>query len=209
MNQLNFDVNDLTKEKKLWDIYIASRRIPASKFNAWSTFVIFVALICNAWLTPQPINETIGVIRALSDIGLSITLNTLGFLVAGFTIFATISKPSLLLEMAQIPHQESGLSYLKHNYFIFLRVFIYFLTFAAFCLLIIVFGHKGGLISLLVSFSPYAENVKFAIVKITYVLLFTGYYFLIMQLKSFIFNMYHAVMTSLRWEASNMEDPNE
>jgi len=39
------------------------------------------------------------------------------------------------------------------------------------------------------------------IVKAAYVLLFTGYYFLIMQLKSFIFNIYHSVMTSLRWKA--------
>jgi hypothetical protein len=28
----------------------------------------------------------------------------------------------------------------------------------------------------------------------------TGFYFILMQLKSFIFNMHHAVMTSLKWK---------
>jgi len=201
----DFNHSELTKEKKLWDIYFASRRIPFSRFNLWSTIIVFVALVCNSWFTQQPITETLEIVRRLSETGLVVTLNTLGFLVAGFTIFATITQPKLSLEMAKHIHPDSGLSYLKHSYFLLIRVFIYFITFATFCLLIIIFGQQGGLVSMLVSFSPHAENIKFAIVKITYVIFFTGFYFLLMQLKSYIFNMYHAVMTSLRWEAINSE----
>lgn len=197
--------NDLTSEKKLWDVYIASRRIPFSRFNTITTALVFLLLVVNSWLTTQSISETIALVRNLSDTGLAVTLSTLGFLLAGFTIFATVSQPSLSLRMAEIQHPVSGLSYLKHNYFVFLRVFIYYLIFSIFCLSIIMFGHKGGLIPLLASYSPYPYNVKFAIVKTSYILLFTGYYFLIMQLKSFIFNIYHAVMTSLRWKAEGYE----
>lgn len=205
MEHTDFKPKDLTKEKKLWDVYVASRHIPFSKFNVLTTIIVFLALVANSWLTNQPIHETILIVRDLAENGLSIALSTLGFLLAGFTIFATVSQPSLSLRMSEIMHPDSGLSYLKHNYFIFLRVFIYYITFSAFCLFIIMFGHKGGLMSLLVSCSPYEENVKFAVVKISYVLLFTGYYFLIMQLKSFVFNIYHSVMTSLRWKAEGYE----
>jgi hypothetical protein len=200
-----FKADDLTSEKKLWDVYIASRRIPLSRFNFITTTIVFFLLVVNSWLTTQPINETINVVRQLADAGLSVTLSTLGFLLAGFTIFATVSQPSLSLRMAEISHPKSGLSYLKHNYFIFLRVFIYYLIFSIFCLCIIMFGHKGGLISLLVSYSPSPDKVQFTVVKISYVIILTGYYFLIMQLKSFIFNIYHAVMTSLRWKAEGYE----
>ncbi|NPT29868.1 hypothetical protein DDR56_04665 [Halomonas venusta] len=62
-------------------------------------------------------------------------------------------------------------------------------------------GEVQGLVSTVVGYTPKPEFVKFVIVKSTYVILFTGYYFLIMQLKSFIFNIYHSVMTSLRWKA--------
>lgn len=196
---------DLTKEKRLWDIYLASRRIKSSKFNAITTAVVFLLLVLNAWLTPQPLPDTVEVVREFSNDGLSISLSTLGFLLAGFTIFATISQPSLSLSMAEIQHPDSGLSWLKHNYFIFLRVFIYYLLFAVFCLLVVIFGHKGGLMSLLISFSPYSEHMRFVVAKASYVMLFTGYYFLIMQLKSFIFNIYHSVMTALRWKAEGHE----
>jgi len=205
MANSEFDAKDLTKEKRLWDVYVASFRIPFSRFNALTTLIVFLALVTNSWLTAQPIDETIIIVRELSDTGLVTSLSTLGFLLAGFTIFSTVSQPNLSLKMAEIKHPDSGLSYIKHNYFIFLRVFIYYILFSVFCLLIIMYGHKGGLIPLLVSYSPYPDNVKFAVVKISYVLLFTGYYFLIMQLKSFVFNIYHSVMTSLRWKAEGYE----
>jgi len=205
MASTDFDAKDLTKEKKLWDIYIASRRIPFSRFNAFTTLIVFFALVTNSWLTTQPLEETIELIRKISDTGLTTSLNTIGLLLAGFTIFATVSQPSLSLRMGEIINKDSGLSYLKHNYFIFIRVFIYYLAFSIFCLLIVMFGHKGGLMSLLVSCSPYPDNMKYTVVKISYVTLFTGYYFLIMQLKSFIYNIYHSVMTALRWKAEGYE----
>ncbi len=200
-----FDPKNLTKEKRLWDIYMASRRIPFSRFNFITTLIVFLALVANSWLTSQSIDKTIEIIRIMSSNGLAISLSTLGFLLAGFTIFATVSQPSLSLRMSEIRNPDSGLSYLKHNYFIFLRVFIYYIVFSVFCLFVIMFGHEGGLISLLVSYAPYEESVKFGVVKISYVLLFTGYYFLIMQLKSFVFNIYHSVMTSLRWKAEGYD----
>lgn len=201
MSARDFSPKDLTKEKRLWDIFVASSRIRSNWFNVVSTALVFLALSTNAWFTPQPIAETLQVVRSFSILALSTTLSTLGFLLAGFTIFATITQPTLSLAMAELKHPESGLSWLKHNYFVFLRVFIYYLVFAVFCLIIQMFGHKGGLIPLVVSYSPYSEHVKFAVVKIGYVIIFTGAYFLIMQLKSFIFNIYHSVMTALRWKA--------
>lgn len=205
MNTPNFEPKELTKEKRLWDIYIASRRIPFSRFNTITTAVVFLLLLANSWFTTQPVQETIELVRELSKTGLALALSTLGFLLAGFTIFATVTQPSLSLQMSEIPHPSSGLSYLKHSYFIFIRVFIYYLVFSIFCLLIVIFGHKGGLVPLLASCSPYSEHVKFAVAKASYVFLFTGYYFILIQLKSFIFNIHHSVMTSLRWKAEGYE----
>lgn len=126
MNTPSFDPKDLTKEKRLWDIYIASKRIPFSRFNAITTAFVFILLLANSWFTTQPVEETIELVRDLSRTGLAVALSTLGFLLAGFTIFATVTQPSLSLRMAEIAHPDSGLSYLKHNYFVFLRVFIYY-----------------------------------------------------------------------------------
>lgn len=193
--------SELTEEKSLWDIYLSARRIKSSKFNTLSTALVFLLLVVSSWLTSQPIDQTVELIRKSAETGLSIGLSTLGLLLAGFTVFATISQPSLSIKMSEVARQDSGLSYLKHNYFIFLRVFIYYLIFSLICLFIMMFGHEEGLISLLLSLSPYESEMKFTIVKICYVILFTTYYFIIIQLKSFVFNIYHAVMTALRWKA--------
>lgn len=201
MHDPSFDPKELTSEKKLWDIYLASRRIPFSTFNVVSTLVVFILLVVNAAFSAETLEDTTKLIRDMAANGFSISLSTLGFLLAGFTIFATVSQPNLSLSMAAIKNDDSGLSFLKHNYFVFLRVFIYYIVFCVFSLSIVVFGHKGGLVSTVVGYTPKPEFVKFVIVKSTYVILFTGYYFLIMQLKSFIFNIYHSVMTSLRWKA--------
>ena len=208
MNSDEFLPEDLLKEKRLWHIYLASRSIPHSRFNIISTLIVSLCITASACLSPQPVDKTIEIIRYFSSMGLSLSLNILGFLLAGFTIFATVSQPNLLLGMAEMKHPESGLSWLKHNFFIFMRVFIYYLAFAVFCLFIIIFGHPGGLLTLLtlVSLSPYNECIKFLVVKLCYIVLFTGYFFLILQLKSFIFNIYHSVMTSLRWKAEGYDE---
>lgn len=49
--------------------------------------------------------------------------------------------------------------------------------------------------------SEHQENVRFAIAKMAYVFIITAQYFLLMQLKSFIFNIHHSVMSNLRWQA--------
>ncbi|ATH76168.1 hypothetical protein CLM76_00445 [Vreelandella venusta] len=201
MDELEFNPKELTREKKLWDVYLASRRIPFSRFNFISTLVVFILLVFNAAFSRETMPDTIELVREMASSGFAISLSTLGFLLAGFTIFATVSQPSLSLSMAAVTNEKSGLSYLKHNYFIFLRVFIYYIAFSVFSLSIIIFGHSGGLIATIINLSPNPDPLRFFIIKAAYVLLFTGYYFLIMQLKSFIFNIYSSVMTSLRWNA--------
>lgn len=41
---------DLTKEKSLWDIYSASRRIHSGKFNKMATSIVFGLLFYNVGL---------------------------------------------------------------------------------------------------------------------------------------------------------------
>ncbi len=201
----NLNSAELTSEKRLCEIYHKSRKIPMSKFNLWSTLIVMVSLSINVWISNQSIGDMLDIIRKSAENGLSISLNTLGFLIAGFTVFATLSSPDLSLEMANHTHSESGLSYLKYNYFVLLRVFVHFIIFAGFCLAIVMYGHKNGLVSSLIASVilkyPKLSFLRDCLVEISYVLIYTGYYFLLVQLKSFIFNIYHIVMTSLRWKA--------
>ncbi|WP_146093792.1 hypothetical protein [Xanthomonas arboricola] len=148
---------------------------------------------------------TIKAVRDLATLGLNTTLTVLGFLVAGFTIFATVTNPNMLIAMGSFRHKTSGLSWLKHSFFVLIRTFLYFICYATFCFFIVYMASPGGVASLLFRLSPHPDEYKLCCAKLAYVVLATGQYFLLMQLKSFIFNMYHSVVASLQWRAEGRE----
>lgn len=200
--------NALLAEKDLWSIYLAARKIPSSRFNIVTTWVFLLALVIQVYFFPQGIEAQVEIIRRYAEFGFNAALTTMGFLVAGFTIFATLSDPDLFIKMGQKLHPETKISWLKHNFFLFVRVFIYFMIFIVLCLVIMVFGSKSGLASSLISLSDSAARLRVVIAAVAYVTLMTGFYFILMQLKSFIFNMHHAVMTSLKWKWDRKNDIN-
>ncbi len=197
-NELSSDA--LLSEKNLLSIYLAARKIPSSKFNIFSTLIFLTLTIIQVCAFPQAVETLVEAVRKYAEYGFNAALTTMGFLVAGFTIFATLSDPELFIKMGQKLHPKSNVSWLKHNFFLFIRVFIYFMTFIFFCLAIMVFGAKSGLLSSLISLFDSAAQLRTIVARTSYVILMTGFYFILMQLKSFIFNMHHAVMTSLKWK---------
>lgn len=191
----------LIEEKSLLDVYVKSRRIPFNGFNFWSTVVVFALVVVQYCLLEVSLDEKLKVVRDFASLAMQVVVSVLGFLLAGFTIFATISQPDMLVAMSR-HRAESGLSYLKNNFFIFMRVFIYYLAYTVFCLLLIIFAVKGGVVHGLVSLSPISKEICEWLVGFSYVSLYGGFFFLLMQLKSFIFNVYHSVMTAIRWKAT-------
>lgn len=193
----------LLEEKSLLQIYNKSRRIPFNSFNFWSTIIVVVMVAIQYCLLDISITEKLKLVREFSVMAVGITTTVLGFLLAGFTIFATISQPDMLVAMSQHREQKSGLSFLKYNFFIFMRVFIYYMAYAVFCVFILIFSIKGGVIHYLVNISPISHEIIEWLVGFSYVVLYGGMFFLLMQLKSFIYNVYHSVMTAIRWKASS------
>ncbi|PZT08811.1 hypothetical protein A7X87_04065 [Stenotrophomonas maltophilia] len=190
-----------TAETTLWQIYWKSMRIKPSLFNVVSTLLVFGFLVATTFWAPQNLQALAGTVRELASFSLNATLAVLGFLVAGFTIFATVTNPNMFIAMGSIRHEESGLSWLKHSFFVLLRTFVYYLVYAVLCFAVVYFGAKGGPVSFLVSLSPHPEAYALCIAKAAFVALATGQFFLLMQLKSFIYNVYSSVVASLRWRA--------
>lgn len=191
----------LMDEKSLWAIYVKARRIPVSSFNFWATLIVFVLVSLQYCMLEISLDDKLKIVREFSAMSIGLVVSVLGFILAGFTIFATISQPDMLVAMSRHRHEKSQLSYLKNNFFIFMRVFIYYLSYTVFCLLVIVFAVKGGLVHKVVQLSPISWKISEWLVGTAYVMLYTGFFFLLMQLKSFIYNVYHTVMTAIRWKA--------
>ena len=196
---------ELFEEKSLWAIYKQCLlRLPKSRFNTIATCMIWLFLLCDCIYFPDRYVSRVALVRSVAELGLGYGTTILGFLIAGFTIFATLSKPELFGRMQQLIHRESGLSYLKVNLFAFMEVFILYVFFLVFCLVIKLIGGAGGFLSAIFSYSfshpvggYYLSREWFS--NIAFNIFGTLAFYCLLALKSFVFNNYQAVLTSIVW----------
>lgn len=207
MTRYSFDASELTSEKSLWDIFRLSWRIKPSRSHVIITTSVLALLLINAFWLEKDGGTLLKDIREWTSFGFAFSISTLGFLVAGFTIFATLTKPEMLLTMMDYIHQETGLPTLKYNFFAFMRVFIFYILFATIYISVVLFGQSGGLISKWMALLPEAEHIKFFAVRLAYAFIGVSLIHLLLLLKTFIFNIYFIVMNSLRWEYYKSNQP--
>lgn len=198
---------ELLKEKSLWQIYCQSRVLrSSSNFNAYATLLVVGILAAYAWFTPETAKELADRTREIAADGFAFATTILGFLVAGFTVFATVTKPDLFVFMAKTRHKQSGLPWVKYNFFKFMEVFYVYIVFAGMCLGVRLLAKPNGALSLLVNSTSDPAITKLYLAKIGLLLLGGVFIYTLMLLKSFIYNVYHVVMTSIRWEMEKPQD---
>lgn len=201
-----FDPAELTSEKSLWSVYILSRRIQPSWVQVTLNILAIVLLAINAFFLQSEMASLLADARAWANSGFNFTITTLGFLIAGFTIFMTVAKPDMMLEMMDHLDKETGLPTLKKNLFAFMRVFIAYLACAGIYLCVLLFCQPRGVVPSLVKLMPHASCIRDILIKTGYVVLGASFVYLLLMLKSFIFNVYAIVMNILRWEYSKASD---
>lgn len=196
----SFSDEELTSEKSLWDVFKLCTRLKPSNSQVICLLVVAILLLVNALALETPVGSLLRDVRKWAEFGFNFSITTIGFLIAGFTIFATLSKPDMMLAMMEHTNKETQLPTLKYNFFAFMKVFIAYIVIALFFLSIMLFGQVDGLISNVVSLVPNSKCVKYTIVVTAYVYVGASFVYLVMLLMTFIFNIYAIVMNFLRWE---------
>jgi hypothetical protein len=197
---MNFEESELTSEKSLWDVYWLSRTIKPSKFQFFAVVIVMLALAINAFVLEADITIILADTRKWASSGFNFSITTLGFLIAGFTIFATLSKPEMMLAMMSHRNKKTNLPTLKYNFFTFMKIFIMYIVFSVLYLAVELFGQKGGLLSNLIALMPNGTCLKVSLIKVVYIIVGSSFFYLLLLLKTFIFNIYTITMNFLRWE---------
>lgn len=203
----DLDTKDLTAEKSLWDVYKKARWISHTRFNTIATVLLGGILIVGFFLNPFETKKAVAMVRELAKTGFEVSLNVLGFLLAGYTVFTSVCKVELFVEMAR--HKKDGyeFSHLKYNMFLFMNTFVSFMVFSFYCLLIMLLCHEKGFLTTCVNYMFYKEFYKMVVAHIGLFTIGIGLFYIMLTMKSLIFNIYHTVMTSIRWEAENQNKP--
>ena len=69
--------------------------------------------------------------------GFLLAVGILGFLIAGFSIFASITRADLFIALANIPYEETEINSLQFVFFNFINVFIVYLGLLVYSLIVI------------------------------------------------------------------------
>ncbi len=162
-----------------------------------------ILLSLYAFHTPKTSSQLADIVRSWADLGFSFATSILGFLIAGFTISATLNRPDLYAMMARRQQPTSGLSYLKDNFLRLIRTFIAYMLFAALCLGIKLFAFPDGPFSLLFGALPINKavdaTIKLTAARIALIWVGAQFVFVLMSLHPFVFNVYHLVVTGIRF----------
>lgn len=196
---------DIFLEGSLWDTY---KKSPDWRSNRFNRVVLVGAILLSVSLTladvlfgtpyKGKVTEIITAIRSWLEIGVSFSLGTLGFLVAGFTIFATVSRPELFIHMAQTAYKESGLSQFKWVFFVFLNVFVNYISYLSFSIvLLFVVRFVMEIKGLRDLFSLAPASFKIGAVYSVLIVYFVWTVLLILKLKSFVWNIYSTIRISI------------
>jgi hypothetical protein len=192
---------DLLTEKSLWDVWIGLRRaLKENLFNKVFLLGWLVVVSIHAWFATTPRTDLLSQCRSLLDAGIGFGSSILGFLIASFTIFATMSRPAMLLRMASTLHEKSGLSWLKYTYFGLVEVLITYLAFVVSCFVLRVLTlPRGGVIALVYQM-PGGEATRDVLAKTLLCIIACAWMWTLLKLKSFVFNIYHVVMAGIAWD---------
>lgn len=197
---------DVTKEGTLFALYRLSYKFPPNRFNQIVATTIFLLLAVYCYLLWDNPSTLLFLFRKLVDIGLSFSSSILGFLVAGFTIYITVTNIVLFAEMAEKPYEDDhDESLFKYSLSAFMIAFAHYVSYLFTCIFSVLFLMQGGLLSsLYVEMSkipcilPYMEFIRRMGIAVLLVCFGTWTAYLALVLKSFIFNIYAVVTIAVR-----------
>lgn len=177
----------LFAHKSLWDLWRASWHTGVDWPQLALSASVGLCVFLTALLKPVTAVEAASYARMLANDGLTFATTLLGFLIAGFTVFATITKPEIFALMARWP-EDDGLTHLQKVFLLFMQVFAHYCAFCLTCVLIkLTAGPNGPIVSLLSD--SYAE-LRLIYASLVWALLSGWLVYLLVLLPIFIFNIY-------------------
>jgi hypothetical protein len=191
----------VTAEKSLFEVYRKARKVGSSRSNFVAAVIALIGFLSIASIDHRlclgifPMDKLANFIGRLADIGFALTTAILGFLIAGFAIFSSITRPEIFAALAKLDHKDSGISKLQFIFFNFLLVFVHYLAFLATSIAVKLWLPLAPAFNraLEVHWMLPAMSLWWSAVGLSAILL-AWLVFLIMLLKSFIWNIYQAVL---------------
>jgi hypothetical protein len=203
----------LFADRSLLQIFLKSRGSYETPFNFILLMVIAIlsATIGFAYLIEGqgviPRSEVAETVRAWTALGVTLSTTVLGFLIAGFTIFATISNPRLFANMAQIWNKKvKNTTQLEYAIRPFINCFVNYITYASASVFLAMLAAKGGIVARVIVSIIQDQYMSYLFV-IFFSVYLTWTVALLLKLKSFVWNIHQTMMLCIAASALPDNEP--
>jgi hypothetical protein len=189
--------DDVFKEKSLYDVYKASKVIEPSEFNIGCmklSFVLCALYVAFNLYTGVKNDEVISAIGRISSSMITMVTAVLGFLIAGFSIFTSLTPKETLRDLIKTRYKKTDISYFKQIMFNFLNVFTVYLVLLSVLIAINAACPLGW--SPLIEFHV-PDWVVSAFNSVVLSGIALGSIYAVLRLKSFIWTMYQGLLVNV------------
>jgi hypothetical protein len=198
----NFD--DLFVDRNLLAVFRTAPTVFSNKFNGTVSVLTFVAItafsVFRFWHRAEmPGPGVVSTFSSWGTMGWAISSTLLGFLVAGFALLCTVLRPSAVVALHRYYSEGDDQNALRNLFVFFVDIFISYLLLLVFSLAMVVITSSNG---------PYIEvrEVMLRVVGangpsisgyVLYCFWSTWFVVLVLKLKSFVYNLYQALMIGM------------
>lgn len=187
--------NNLLAESGFWDLLRITLKIKFNTENALIPLVVFIfVFLCNLFGELGSDNLQMNDVASSAKDLVGWYYTILGFLVAGYTIFASVTSIKSSIRMAQLKEEQTGLPYLKYLHAIFFKTIIVFFLASFLSLITVIIFRKHGFLGVIYKSVHQEMHYILSFFDAINIALF---FLSLMLLKSFLYNIYSAVMTAV------------
>ncbi|WP_028108885.1 hypothetical protein [Ferrimonas futtsuensis] len=202
MTDSNSDLSELTSESNFWKLYIIIRRIKSgtdTKVISLLSFILIFLLNVNTEGDVVYLSDEIQKVSG-NIIGWSVSI--VGFILAGYSIYSTLSDKEFQLSMSKFHDKKNGVSHLKSSHCVFIKVVVDIISLTLITYLYSLFM-KTDIPMQASNVFVFGVSVYKVYLYFTLSLLQSFFVLILLMCKSFIYNVYHSIMTSIRWYGEN------
>lgn len=200
--------SELSKEKSLWEVYCASRSYSENRLDRAARLLTAIALLTLSFscffvrldVFPAAARATVNWL----NLGFTYAVTILGFLVAGFTIFSTMTRTEIFVALAEQVHPDLQVSQLKFIFHSFIRVFILHILLLMSCILALMLRDMSEIYLSPLSVSDAILTKKISVVIIL-PLIGYGLVSALLHLKTFVWNLYQSIIIAIAGAATLLE----
>lgn len=192
-------VEEITRLNCFSKLYSEVRRLKTSKHINVMFIIALVTFSAFNTIGSSDVSLISGNVVTYSTSLIGWSVSILGFILAGYSIYSTLTDKELNLALASVEQPVYGMSYLAYTHAVFIKVIIEITAVCLIAYIIQVFVDS----SLFYFFLKEGSGCQYftcstAILLSTLQALFV---YVLMSCLVFIYNVYHSIMTSIRWYA--------